>query len=272
MRFMMMRKADTATEQGDMPSEAMLNAMVAYNEQMSAAGVFVSGEGLAPTRRGCRIKFHGGKPRVIHGPFEPASDQIAGYTILDVDSLEEAIHWACQWPTMDGDGNSLIELRQYFAEEDFVPGAGIDRHLQLQARQQKRPDEFNVYLMFDGRCEEALMFYAELFGGVIEQMMRYGDSPVAHEVPAERHAQIIHGALNLGGRYLMGSDMCRDVYQAPVSASVQMSYRDAARGESVFNALTEGGEIEMPFAETFWAHRFGAVRDRFGVSWMINCA
>lgn len=271
MRYMMIRKADTATEQGDMPSEAMLTEMVAYNERMAAAGVFVSGDGLAPTRDGCRIQFSNGKPTVVNGPFEPARDQIAGYTILEVDSLEDAIHWASQWPPMDADGNALLELRRYFAEEDFVPGAGIDRHLKLEAQQQKRPDQFNVYLMFDGRCRQALTFYAELLGGVLEDMMTYGNSPAADEVPETMHELVIHGAVNLGGRYLMGSDMPADQYQLPASASVQISYKDPARGEAVFNALAEGGQVEMPFAETFWAYRFGMVRDRFGVQWMINC-
>lgn len=271
MQFMMIRKADTSTEQGDMPSQAMLSEMSAYNERMAAAGVFVTGSGLTPTREGCRIEFNDGKPVVLQGPFEPPGEQIAGYSILEVASLEEAIHWASQWPTMDADGNVRLELRRYFDMEDFEPGAGIDRHLQLEASLQKRPDAFNVYLMFDGRCEQALTFYAELLGGVVEDMMTYGNSPAAGEVPAAMHPLIIHGAVNLGGRYLMGSDMPADQYQVPASASVQISYNDVARGEEVFNALADGGQIEMPFAETFWAYRFGAVRDRFGVDWMINC-
>lgn len=138
MQFMMIRKADTSTEQGDMPSEAMLNEMVAYNERMSAAGVFVSGNGLTPTREGCRIEFSNSKPTVLQGPFEPPGEQIAGYTILEVASLEEAIHWASQWPAMDAGGNVRLELRRYLEMKDFEPGAAIDRHMQLEARTSKR--------------------------------------------------------------------------------------------------------------------------------------
>jgi hypothetical protein len=119
MRFMILRKADKATEAGVMPSEALLAAMGNYMEQMTKAGVLLGGDGLHPTSRGAKVKFSRGKPTVIDGPFTESKEVIAGWAIIQVNSLAEALDWVKRWPPLDGDGEVDLEVRQIFEAEDF---------------------------------------------------------------------------------------------------------------------------------------------------------
>lgn len=266
MKVMLIRKADTDTENGVMPSEDVLKAMADYNERMARAGVFADGQGLRPTREGFRIQFRSGKPTIIQGPFERESELLAGYSVLEVDSLEEALDWARQWPVEDAGGNATLEVRRYFELEDFEPGSAIDQHRALG----QLPKEMNVHLSFAGNCREAMEFYAKLIGGELEELVSYGDTPTAAEVPAEMQDRIVHASLNLNGRRVMGADMAGDCYQQPQGAQVHLEYEDTEQAERVFRALSEGGAEIMPFAETFYAHRFGMTTDRFGIQWMIS--
>src|SRR3954452_24883765 len=104
MRFMILRKADKKTETGLLPDEKLLAEMGNYNEEMVKAGVMLAGEGLQPSSKGARVKFSGGKPTVIDGPFSETKELIAGFSIIEVKSKEEAIEWVKRWPAMDGDG------------------------------------------------------------------------------------------------------------------------------------------------------------------------
>ncbi len=119
MRFMIIRKADESTEAGEMPSEELIAAMTAYNQQLVDAGVMRAGEGLHPSSKGARIKFSKGKPTVTDGPFTETKELIAGFTMIEVNSREEALEWVRRWPRVDGDGEVELELRQVFAAEDF---------------------------------------------------------------------------------------------------------------------------------------------------------
>jgi hypothetical protein len=119
MRVMIIRKADKNTEAGVMPSEGLLADMTRYNQEMVDAGVMVAGEGLHPSSKGARVKFSGGKPTVIDGPFAEAKELIAGFSMIQVKSKEEAIEWVKRWPALDGDGNVEIEIRQVFDADDF---------------------------------------------------------------------------------------------------------------------------------------------------------
>ncbi|WP_035051656.1 YciI family protein [Andreprevotia chitinilytica] len=121
MRFMIIRKADKDTEAYVMPSEELLTAMLQYMQELAKAGVLLGGEGLHPTSKSSRIKFSGGKPTVIDGPFAEAKELIAGYTLIQVKSREEALEWAKRWPALDGNGSVELELRQLFENEDFGP-------------------------------------------------------------------------------------------------------------------------------------------------------
>lgn len=119
MRFMIIRKADESTEAGAMPSQALVDAMMAYNEEMIRAGVMVGGDGLKPSVRGARISFRDGTPTVTDGPFAEAKELIAGYTLIQTASRDEALAWARRWPAEDADGHVELELRELYEADDF---------------------------------------------------------------------------------------------------------------------------------------------------------
>ena len=134
MRFMMMIKANKDTEAGVMPEEKTLAAMGKYNEELAKAGVLLDGMGLQPSSKGARVRFSGGKPTVIDGPFAEAKELIAGFWLIQVKSKEEAIEWAKRVP-FDPDvhmgGKGEIELRQVFEMEDFGPSEAVEKMREL---------------------------------------------------------------------------------------------------------------------------------------------
>lgn len=119
MRFMIIRRADKATEAGVMPSEHMLALMGNYMQEMTNAGVLLGGEGLKPTSKGAIVKFTNGKPKVIDGPFAEAKELIGGYALIQVNSREEALEWVKRWPAVDIDADVELELRELFEADDF---------------------------------------------------------------------------------------------------------------------------------------------------------
>lgn len=125
------------------------------------------------------------------------------------------------------------------------------------------------YLNFQGNCGEAFRFYHQLFGGKVE-IMTFGESPMAKEVPPEMHSQVIHAYLESDGHKLMGSDSPPDRFEKAQGIYVSTQPKTVAEGERIFNELAKGGTVIMPFAQTFWAQRFGMVIDRFGTPWMVN--
>ena len=118
MRFAVLIKADKNSEAGVMPSQELLTAMGRYNEELAKAGVLLAGEGLHPSSKGARVHFTGTKRTVVEGPFPDSKDLIAGFWILQVKSLDEAIEWVkrCPSPT---EGDAQIEIRRVFDAEDF---------------------------------------------------------------------------------------------------------------------------------------------------------
>ncbi|MFK7696628.1 YciI family protein [Paenibacillus sp. HJGM_3] len=116
MRFMMIVKATKDSEAGVMPSPELLVAMTKYNEELANAGVLVAAEGLHPSSGAIRIAYPepGGKPKVVDGPFTESKELIAGFTLIEVKSKEEAIEWAMRMPDPHGFGEGEIELRQVF--------------------------------------------------------------------------------------------------------------------------------------------------------------
>lgn len=119
MRFMIIRKADAETEAGVMPTEELVDAMMKYNAEMVDAGIMLAGDGLQPSARGARVRFSGGRPMVTDGPFTEAKELVAGYSIIDVASREEAIEWVKRWPPVDGHGEVEIEIRPLYEADDF---------------------------------------------------------------------------------------------------------------------------------------------------------
>ena len=130
--------------------------------------------------------------------------------------------------------------------------------------------EFSTYLFFNGQCAEAFNFYEQCLGGQV-QAMTYAGSPMESTIPADWHDKIIHARLTVGDHTLMGSDPPPGHYQKPQGFSVSISVNDVAEGERIFNRLSEGGTLTMPYQKTFWADGFGMCVDRFGIAWMVNC-
>ena len=127
MRFMVIVKASKDSEAGKMPSEELLGAMAKFNEEMVKAGIMVDGAGLQSSAKGARIKFSGDTRTVVRGPFPETRQLIAGYWIINVKSLDEAIDWMRRCPNPheeDGD----IEIRQFFELEDFGDSPAIEHH------------------------------------------------------------------------------------------------------------------------------------------------
>jgi hypothetical protein len=142
MRFMMIIKSNEQSEAGILPDEKNLAAMAKYNQQLVDAGVLLDGSGLQASSKGARVKFSGGKPTVVDGPFAETKELIAGFWIISVKSKEEAIEWARRVPfnaEVGHGGEGEIEVRQMFDMEDFEPGPAVEHHKQIfkEAERQK---------------------------------------------------------------------------------------------------------------------------------------
>ena len=133
MRFMMLVKATKDSEAGTLPDEKLLTDMAKYNEEMVKAGVMLAGDGLQASSKGARIRYSGGKPTVIDGPFAETKELVAGYWLIQVKSREEAIEWARRVPFDEGE----MEVRQVFELEDFGPSEAVDHHARLRDQLKK---------------------------------------------------------------------------------------------------------------------------------------
>jgi hypothetical protein len=135
MRFMIIVKASADSEAGVMPPQELFVEMAAYHEALQNAGVLVDASGLKPTSQGFRVRYDGDRRTVIDRSFTETKELIAGYTIIDVKSRDEAVEWARKFPNPQGPGKSTyIEVRPFFELDDFEPGEGIDRFRELEAR------------------------------------------------------------------------------------------------------------------------------------------
>jgi len=128
MRFMILVKATKESEAGALPEEAMFAAMATYHEELARAGVLLDASGLHPTAKGWRIRYSGAKPSVIDGPFAETKELIAGYTLIQVKSRDEALEWTRRFPNPVGEGRECeIEVRQLFELEDFGEFESLER-------------------------------------------------------------------------------------------------------------------------------------------------
>ena len=118
MRFMVLVKANEDSEAGVMPSKEALTEMGRFNEELVKAGVMLAGEGLQPSSKGARVRFSGKERTVIDGPFAETKELIAGFWLIQVKSIDEAIEWVKRCPN-PMEGESEIEIRQVFENEDF---------------------------------------------------------------------------------------------------------------------------------------------------------
>jgi PhnB protein len=129
----------------------------------------------------------------------------------------------------------------------------------------------NPYLLFNGQCEAAFKFYAQVLGGKIVAMMTHAGTPAENQVPPEWREKIIHARMVIGDHLLMGSDAPPGHFQQPQGFSVSLMIDEPKDAERIFRALEEDGTVRMPLQKTFWAIRFGMLVDRFGIPWMVNC-
>ena len=137
MRFMIMVRANAESEaEGTpMPSEALMAAMAAYHEELAKAGVLLDANGLQPSSKGWRIRYQSGKGTVIDGPFAETKELIAGYTLIQVGSREEALEWTRRFPApFEGPEPCEIEVRQLYELDDFPQSESLEKFRELEAR------------------------------------------------------------------------------------------------------------------------------------------
>jgi hypothetical protein len=128
MRFMIIVKATRDSEAGKQPPESLFAEMAAYHEALVKAGVLLDGAGLQPSSKGWRIRYSGDKRTVVDGPFAETKELIAGYTLIQTKTREEALEWARRYPNPTIDhGECEVEVRQLFDLEDFQPNPQLQR-------------------------------------------------------------------------------------------------------------------------------------------------
>ncbi|HUW27174.1 MAG TPA: YciI family protein [Sulfuriferula sp.] len=133
MRFMIIVKASKDMEAGVMPEEKLLTEMTKYHEELAQAGLLLDASGLKPSSSGWRIQYSGSKRSVIDGPFAETREIIAGYTLIQVKSREEAMEWTKRFPNPAVDGkDGEIEVRQLFELEDFGPSEAAENFRKLE--------------------------------------------------------------------------------------------------------------------------------------------
>ncbi|WP_281235270.1 VOC family protein [Flavobacterium gelatinilyticum] len=132
----------------------------------------------------------------------------------------------------------------------------------------------NPYLMFNGTCEEAFLFYKSVFGGDFPYIGKYKDAPAEEgEVLSEEALnRVMHVSLKIGNTILMGSDShprYGDVGFGD-NFSISINTESTEEADRIFNGLSAGGKVEMPLQKTFWGAYFGMFKDKFGINWMVN--
>lgn len=126
-----------------------------------------------------------------------------------------------------------------------------------------------VYLLFNGNCEEAVKFYCDTFNGEVVYTSRYGESPV--DVPAEYKNKVMHTLFKIRGTEVMASDShSGNNVNFGNNIQLSMAFDKNTDPTESFNKLAQGGKVTMPLQQTFWATKFGMLTDKFGINWMFN--
>ena len=129
--------------------------------------------------------------------------------------------------------------------------------------------QLHANLSFDGRCEQAFLLYGRCLSGNTTFLMRYQDSPAGLEVPPDWGQKVAHATFTAGAIVICGADVPPERYQKPQGFALQLNLSDPLEAERIFQALKDGGTVQMPLQETFWALRFGMVTDQFGIPWLL---
>ena len=139
MRFMIIVKATRHSEAGTMPEDSLIAQMGKYHEELAKAGMLLDASGLRPTSDGWRIKYSGGQRSFVDGPFAETKELVAGYTLIEAKSREEAIEWTKRFPNPSHfNGEGEIEVRQLFMLDDFEPSQAVDDFKKLDASLHKK--------------------------------------------------------------------------------------------------------------------------------------
>ena len=132
MRFMILVKASRESEAGAMPSEALIASMADFHEQLVKAGVLLDASGLQPSGKGWRVHYAGAQRRVVDGPFAETKELVAGYTLIQTRTRDEALEWTRRFPNPSADGGAAeIEVRQLYELDDFGPSESIERFREI---------------------------------------------------------------------------------------------------------------------------------------------
>jgi uncharacterized glyoxalase superfamily protein PhnB len=273
---MIIVKATKDSEAGVMPTDALISEMAAYHQQLSDAGILLDASGLQASDKGWRIAYDGKETTFVEGPFTETRELVAGYTIIQVNSKEEAMAWTRRYPnpSIDG-GKGEIEVRQFFELEDFESGDGIERFRQMEAQKsagettQSAPSvngcpagmhTVTPYLTC-AKAAEAIEFYKKAFnavelvrlpgpdGKIMHAMIRIGDSTV---MLADEFSEMESGS----PESLKGSPVTLHLYVENVDAFVS-------------RAVEAGAKVTMPVADMFWGDRYGQLEDPFGHRWSV---
>lgn len=257
-----------------MPSQQLLAEMGQYNQALFEAGIMQDGAGLQPSSKGVRVRFSGVNRTVVNGPFAETKELVAGFWMWEVQSMEQAIEWLKKCPCPMGEEESDVELRPLFESEDFGEEFTDDlraKEAEIEAALSMAKASVQPYLFFGGRCAEAVAFYETALHAKRLMLMRYNESPEA--IPPGMLApgfenKVMHCSFQVGSTMIMASDG-RDANSSMSGFQLTLNVPTEADADRVFNALALDGQIEMPLAKTFWSPRFGMVKDKFGVTWMV---
>ena len=276
MRFMIIVKATKDSEAGVMPTDGLISEMAEYHQHLADAGVLLDASGLQPSVRGWRIEYAGKERKFVEGPFTETNELIAGYTIIQVNSREEAIAWTKRFPNPSIDGKEgEIEVRRLFELEDFEPGEGIERFRQMEAQRAEGetalgspsangcPEGMHTitpYLTFV-HAAEAIEFYKTAFNA--KELSRLPG-------PGGR---IVHAMIRIGDSAVMLADAFPEMESIspesakglPVTLHLYVENVDAF----VARAVEAGAKITMPVADMFWGDRYGQLQDPFGHKWSV---
>lgn len=273
MKVVVFVKASPSSEAGVMPSQQLLADMGQFNEELVTAKIMVDGAGLHPSSKGVRVRFSGKDRSIINGPFAETKELVAGYWLWEVKSLEEAIEWVRKCPNPMPE-ESEIEIRPLFEADDF--GEEFTPELREQedrilAQSLMRKATIQPYLFFGGRCEEALEFYQSALQAQVGMILRFNESP--EPTPPGMLApgfekKVMHCEFKVGSLTVYASDGCDDKSRFD-GFRLALTVPTEAVADLAFNALAEGGRVDMPLVKTFWSPRYGMVTDKFGVGWMV---
>lgn len=131
--------------------------------------------------------------------------------------------------------------------------------------------QISVYLGYAGDAEAALNFYKSVLGGEITELHRYAGSPMADQVGPDYAEKVMHATYTVAGQQIMASDCVPGQHQPFAGFNLALATDNVEQGRAWFEGLAQGGTVLMPFGETFWAKGFGMVKDKFGLSWAVNC-